>query len=108
MDHKSINLYRGDDTQIQFVIHGDIVLTGAQLDMHIKANDSDDVIELSTTSGTITIDDATTCTATIAHAVTKDKQWRNGLYDLQMTKDGKITTLVRGSVSLQHDITITE
>lgn len=41
-----------------------------------------------------------------SHSLTEQAEWTRAIYDLQATdEDGKVKTLLRGTIELTHDIT---
>lgn len=107
MHQEDLSLYRGDDTTIKVAFttnEGDFLLGDGLLEMEIRPQIGQGV-RLSSADGGIALFNANTVLLNFTHNLTQNWSWKKADYDLQLTKDGKVKTLMRGKVYLTHDIT---
>lgn len=99
---QDIRIYRGDDYLLEIaLLNSDGTpadLTGAKIELAFGELD-----------GALTYADITTnqnvVTALFSHAATKDIEWSSGVWDLQITQTGKVTTVARGKIKITKDVT---
>lgn len=102
-----IEIYRGDDTNITFIITDNkdapVDFTGAELSMLIRPRKGDTYL-LKQGNGIAIVDNKVTLV--FSHELTKDWSFKSADYDLQMIDSrGRYTTIVRGVVNVTRDIT---
>ncbi|MFZ7239810.1 hypothetical protein ACLSZW_01985 [Avibacterium avium] len=108
MHQEDLALYRGDDTTIKVAFttdEGDFIIEGGVLEMEIRPKHSGTSVRLSSVEGGISLLNANTAVLHFSHAFTQNWTWKKADYDLQLTKDDTVKTLVRGQILLTHDIT---
>lgn len=97
-----LKLYRGDDYSLDIAIINDdgtpADLTGAE----IKLGFSDGLGDVSYADVRVADN---LVTAHFTHATTKDLEYSRGQWDLQIKKDGIVTTVARGKLTITKDIT---
>lgn len=103
----NIDLIRGDDSDIIVtLIVGDTPLDIERIsraDLHAKAQGKI-VLRLSSTDGSIEMTDS----ELVLHfdrQTTTGATWQQAAYDLQAIIDDKVKTVLRGTITLTHDIT---
>lgn len=103
----NIDLIRGDDTDIAVIITDDstpLTLDRiSRVDLHAKAQGKI-ALRLSSTDGSIEMADGELVLHFDRH-LTAGATWQQAAYDLQAVIDGKVKTVLRGSITLTHDIT---
>lgn len=114
----NIELMRGDD-EVRLVRLKRRTKTGELLpfdlcryqrfSLHARDTDSEElVVQLESDNQAITLQSAVEGELLLhfAHATTENAEWGTADYDLQaVDEDGKIKTLLRGTIRLTHDIT---
>lgn len=100
---KDLTLYRGDDYPLEIaILNADGTpanLLGADIRLGFSDGMSDEV-----TYADITVNN-NVVSAMFTHQATKDIDWANGLWDLQITQNGLVTTVARGKIKLIRDVT---
>lgn len=99
---QDIKLYRGDDHTIEIAVLNDDGTPADLAGADVKLGFSDGMgqvsyANISTNNNVIT--------AHFAHATTKDLEYSRGEWDLQITKNGIVTTIARGKLIITRDIT---
>lgn len=99
---KDIAIYRGDDYLLEIaLLNADNTpadLTGAKIELAFGELDGELTYADITTNQNVVM-------AVFSHAATKDIQWSSGVWDLQVAKDGKVTTVARGKIKITRDVT---
>lgn len=103
----NIELIRGDDTDIGVIITDDTAPIAperiSRVDLHAKAQGKI-ALRLSSTDGSIELGDG----ELVLHFdryMTAGATWQQAAYDLQAIIDDKVKTVLRGTITLTHDIT---
>ncbi|MFZ7188081.1 hypothetical protein ACLSY8_09160 [Avibacterium avium] len=107
MQEVNLEIYRGDDTTFCLRLtqgKQPFDAIGASFALQIKPTNGEGV-RLSSEDGQIALFNASTLLLHFSHQLTQDWMFREARYDLQMTKEGKVKTLLRGKILLTHDIT---
>lgn len=103
MIQKDLTLYRGDDFTLEIaVLNADGTpadLTNSKVELAFGDSNYDDL-----RYATIALSNNVVI-AIFTHAQTKDIDWSNGVWDLQVTKDGKVTTIAKGKLKITRDVT---
>ncbi|MFZ7109582.1 hypothetical protein ACLSZW_05370 [Avibacterium avium] len=107
MQQQDFELYRGDDTLFKLSFaQGEqpYLIEGGELTMDIVPMGGK-IVRMSAQDNSIIVLDESHILLNFYHDLTKDWTWKKADYDLQLTKDGKVKTLMRGKMHLTHDIT---
>ncbi|WKS99806.1 hypothetical protein NYR30_00460 [Gallibacterium salpingitidis] len=107
VDTKDLTIYRGDDTVFTVLIDAlpDFSLRDAELKMTLKSKPNIEQITLSTTDNSINVLSDNVLQLIFSHQLTKNVKSTTWHYDLQMTKNDIVRTLVRGKVIIEPDVT---
>ncbi|MFU2088937.1 hypothetical protein [Avibacterium avium] len=108
MEELDLSIYRGDDTAFTIAFttdEGDFIIEGGVLEMEIRPKHIGTSVRLSSVEGGISLLNANTAVLHFSHAFTQNWTWKKADYDLQLTKNDTVKTLVRGQILLTHDIT---
>ncbi|WKT00939.1 hypothetical protein NYR30_06620 [Gallibacterium salpingitidis] len=107
METKDLTIYRGDDTVFTALIDAlpDFSLRDAELKMTLKSTLNIEQITLSTTDNSINVLSDNVLQLIFSHQLTKNVKSTTWHYDLQMTKNDIVRTLVRGKVIIEPDVT---
>lgn len=97
-----IKLYRGDDHTLDIALLNNdgtpANLTGAKVELGFF----DGVGDVSYANISVT---GNVITAHFAHQTTKNLDYSKGLWDLQITQNGVVTTVAKGKISITRDVT---
>lgn len=113
-----ISLMRGDD-EVRLVRLQQRATSGCtqpfdlsryqRFDLHAKDEETDEIVlKLSSDNGEISTREASAGELLLqfSHSLTEQAEWTRAIYDLQATdEDGKVKTLLLGTIELTHDIT---
>lgn len=110
MQKHDLTFVRGDDVsyRLSFLLRNQtpVDLAGARLDLHARADESDvPVFSLSSEDSSIEIQANGRAVIHIRHEMTHQAEWTRAKYDLQLTQNGKRTTILYGTVKLIADQT---
>lgn len=98
------SIYRGDDEQVTFENVGEgIDLTRAKIALWALPRRGS-ALKLSTADGTISTTN-NKITLHLSHELTKNLKWETAEYDLQIYLNGKYKTVIKGTITLEHDVT---
>lgn len=100
---KDLSIYRGDDYLLEIaLLNSDGTpanLNGATIELAFG-----DSSGMELRYADILIDENLVM-ATFTHEATKGIEWTNGLWDLQVTQNGVVTTVARGKIKITRDVT---
>ena len=100
---QDLDIYRGDDTELVVAVTNaegvPVDLAGATVEcvFNDSTQTNPQYADIDVNGNVITV--------TFTHEMTKDLEWKSGLYDVQVKKDGKTITIARGKVKITRDVT---
>lgn len=99
--HWDMALYRGDTRLIEVTLlteQGAADLQGCRFKLHISPDEGEVIApDIQVKDNVIML--------YFSPTLTQDLAWQRGKYDLQMTRNGVVTTILHGKVRLKEDIT---